>query len=419
MKKIYTAIIGAALFTANAAFADVFTVGDLQYTTLDESTCQLTKSFAGAIDLVIPSKVTDESTSKEYTVTSIKLNVFRSSTITSCVVPGTILKPGPNLFNMCRSLKSVTFEEGVEELGYNSFPMCTQLTTVNLPSSLKVLGGEDALGFSEGSAFEGCTAITSLKIPSGITEIPEKTFSGCTALASVTFEGKILKIGRNAFNNCTALATDLAFPEITSLGVNAFGYCSSLKKVELGGTLEAISNEAFYGCGNLEEIGLSEGLKTIGSYAFNGCGSLKSVVFPASVTEVGSEAFKDCSGLTSVSCMSEVPPTAYANTFSSGVYSSAILSVPAESDTAYGNAECWKLFNSRVGLSTGVGETFASSVSIKTVPGAIVIEGTEDVAEIYTLSGQMTERTVSREISLPAGIYILRIGGETFKTIVR
>ncbi len=419
MKKIYSVIIGAALATSNASFADVFTVGDLQYTTLDESTCQLTKSFAGAIDLVIPSKVTDEATSKEYTVVSIKYGVFRSSTITSCVVPGTILKPGPNLFNMCSSLKSATFEEGVEELGYNSFPMCTQLTTVNLPSSLKVLGGEDALGFSEGSAFEGCTAITSLKIPSGITEIPEKTFNGCTALASVTFEGKILKIGRNAFNNCTVLATDLAFPEITSLGVNAFGYCSSITKISLGGTLEAISNEAFYGCSKLEQISLGEGIKTIGSYAFNGCGALKSISFPASVTEVGSEAFKDCGGLTSVSCMSEVPPTAYANTFPSAVYSSAILSVPTESDAAYGNAEGWKLFENRVGLSTGVDQISVASVSVKTVPGTIVIEGTEDVAEVYTLSGQMMTRTSSREISLPAGIYILRIGGETFKTIVR
>lgn len=419
MKKIYTVLIGAALATANAAFADVFTVGDLQYTTLDESTCQLTKSFAGAIDLVIPSKVTDEATSKEYTVVSIKSGVFRSSTITSCVVPGTIIKPGPNLFNMCRSLKSVTFEEGVEELGYKSFPSCTQLTTVNLPSSLKVLGGEDAFGFSEGSAFQDCTAITSLEIPAGITKIPELTFSGCSALTSVIFKGEILTIGRNAFNNCTSLSSDLSFPSVTSLGVNAFGYCSSLTKISLGGTLEAISNEAFYGCSKLEEIGLSEGLKTIGSYAFNGCGALKSISFPASMTEIASDAFKDCNGLTSVICLSDVPPVAYSNTFPSNVYSSAILSVPTESDAAYGNAEGWKLFTNRVSLSTGVDQAFAISVSIKTVPGAILIEGTDEVAEIYTLSGQMMARTSSREISLPAGIYILRIGGETFKTVVR
>ena len=56
MKKIYTlpyALVIAALNTASS-YADVFTSGDLQYTTLDENTCEITKSFAGAADLVIP-----------------------------------------------------------------------------------------------------------------------------------------------------------------------------------------------------------------------------------------------------------------------------------------------------------------------------------------------------------------------------
>lgn len=108
MKKIYTlsyALVIAALNTASS-YADVFTSGDLQYTTLDENTCEITKSFAGAADLVIPPKATDEATGKEYTVVSIKYGVFRSSSITSCVVPGTITKCGPMLFNSCRSLKS-------------------------------------------------------------------------------------------------------------------------------------------------------------------------------------------------------------------------------------------------------------------------------------------------------------------------
>ena len=66
MKKIYTlpyALVIAALNTASS-YADVFTSGDLQYTTLDENTCEITKSFAGAADLVIPPKATDEATGK-------------------------------------------------------------------------------------------------------------------------------------------------------------------------------------------------------------------------------------------------------------------------------------------------------------------------------------------------------------------
>ena len=205
MKKIYTlpyALVIAALNTASS-YADVFTSGDLQYTTLDENTCEITKSFAGAADLVIPPKATDEATGKEYTVVSIKYGVFRSSSITSCVVPGTITKCGPMLFNSCRSLKSVTFEEGVEELGYSSFPSCSQLTQINLPTSLKVLGGEQYGNY--GSAFTGCTALKSITIPSGITEVPDKTFEGCSALEEVVFEGEITSIGESAFAGCNSL----------------------------------------------------------------------------------------------------------------------------------------------------------------------------------------------------------------------
>lgn len=417
MKKNYYSLLLAALCMPGLSYADVFTVGDLQYTTLNETTCELTKSFAGAVDLVIPSKVTNAET--EYTVVSIKSGVFRSATITSCVVPGTITKPGPSLFNMCRSLKSVTFEEGVEELGYNSFPMCSQLTTVNLPSSLKVLGGEDALGFSKGSAFSGCTALTQITIPSGITAIPEKTFNGCSSLASVTFAGAITTIGESAFANCKALASELRFPDITSIGANAFSYCTSLKKIELGSGLETITGQAFYGCSSLDDIVLSEGLKIVGSLAFNGCGALKSLYIPSSVTELASESFKDCTGLTSVTCNSEVPPVASANTFPTSIYGVAMLNVPAKSEQAYRDAECWKLFENISHVTVGVDDVVCSNVAVKTVAGAIIIEGDYSTAEVYTVSGQLVARTSAHEVSLPAGLYVVRVGNATYKTIVK
>ena len=417
MKKIYTlpyALVIAALNTASS-YADVFTSGDLQYTTLDENTCEITKSFAGAADLVIPPKATDEATGKEYTVVSIKYGVFRSSSITSCVVPGTITKCGPMLFNSCRSLKSVTFEEGVEELGYSSFPSCSQLTQINLPTSLKVLGGEQYGNY--GSAFTGCTALKSITIPSGITEVPDKTFEGCSALEEVVFEGEITSIGESAFYNCTALTSEFSFPALTSIGKNAFARCTSLKKTEIGGSLENLSEQAFYDSG-LEDITLNEGIKTIGSQAFYNC-KLKSVAFPASVTEIAAEAFKGCTALASVSCYSEVPPAAYTNTFDPDTYEFAPLRVPNSADAAYEAADCWNQFEERINISVGIEETVGNAISVKCIDGGISIEGTDATAEVWSVSGKLAARTSAREIRLPAGLYIVRVAGTNIKTIVR
>lgn len=419
MKKIYalsSALLVAALGTTSM-MADTFTVGDLQYTTLDDNTCAVSKSFATG-DLVIPSKVTNEENSNEYTVVSINSSVFRRSSITSCVIPGTITKPGPTLFVWCGSLTTVTFEEGVEELGYNSFQNCANLTTVNLPESLKVLGGEDAYGFGAGSAFQGCGKIETLVIPGGITEIPANTFSGCTILKDLTFKGEITSIGDNAFSNCKAL-TELSFPAVTSLGSTVFNYCDALKSVELGGTLENIPNETFYNCSSLEDVILGEGVTTIGTRAFNNCSALKTIAFPSTVTEIGESAFNGCNAISSIYCYSEVPPTANDNSFPGDVYTNATLYVSDTAEEAYKAATCWSKFENVQGISVGVEEIAGIEVSVKAVAGGIAIEGTDAVAEIYTVSGQFAARTAAREIQLPAGLYIVRVAGISAKALVK
>lgn len=419
MKKIYalsSALLVAALGTVNT-YAN-FTVDDIEYQTIDDNTARAYRYKGDATDVVFPSKVSDGET--EYTVTEITSMIFRYSSktgITSCVIPGTVKTCAASIFAQCRSLKKVTLEEGVEELGYQMFNGCGQLSEVSLPTTLTNLGGEGTFG--SGAAFMECPNLTNIKIPAGIREIPESTFSGCINLTSVTIEGEITSIGNNAFYNCNALASDLSFPAVTSLGSTVFIYCYALKSVELGGTLENIPNETFYGCSSLEDVILGEGIKTIGEYAFNGCGALKTIAFPSTVTEIGANAFKGCNALTSVYCYSEVPPTANDNSFPGDVYTNATLFVSDTAEDAYKTATCWSKFENVQGISVGVEEITGIEVSVKAVAGGIAIEGTDAVAEIYTVSGQLAARTAAREIQLPAGLYIVRVAGISAKALVK
>ena len=57
-----------------------------------------------------------------------------------------------------------------------AFRKCVNLKRVELPNSLKMIGG---------GAFAGCTALEKICIPDGVTEIGIGAFLGCSSLSDV------------------------------------------------------------------------------------------------------------------------------------------------------------------------------------------------------------------------------------------
>ena len=80
-------------------------------------------------------------------------------------------------------------------------------------------------------AFRGCSGLTSLTLPDGITEIGSSAFSGCSGLTTLTLPDGITEIGYRAFDGCSGL-TSLTIPDgITSIGEGAFKDCSGLTSI--------------------------------------------------------------------------------------------------------------------------------------------------------------------------------------------
>ncbi|MFQ7078478.1 MAG: leucine-rich repeat domain-containing protein [Christensenellaceae bacterium] len=74
------------------------------------------------------------------------------------------------------------------------------------------------------AAFQGCTALVSVKIPTRLTTVGRIAFSGCTKLATVTFEEDcaLQTISEGMFHKCTALSSITIPKKISAIDNGAF-----------------------------------------------------------------------------------------------------------------------------------------------------------------------------------------------------
>ena len=204
---------------------------------------------------------------------------------------------GKCAFKGCSGLTSLTLPAGITEIGDEAFEYCSGLTSLTLPDGITEIGS---------SAFFGCSGLTSLTLPAGITEISSYAFSSCSGLTSLTLPAGITSIGDDAFYGCSGL-TSITIPNgVTQIDKNAFRDCTGLTSLTLPANIKRIGESAFKNCSRLTSLNLPAGITTIGSSAFYGCSGLTSLTIPDGVTKIGKYAFSNCSYLTSLTIPSSV-----------------------------------------------------------------------------------------------------------------
>ncbi len=177
-----------------------------------------------------------------------------------------------------------------DKLGYFAFEGCSSLTSLTIPSSVT------SIGFS---AFSGCSGLTSLTIPSSVTSIGSSAFSGCSGLTSLTIPSSVTEIEHSAFSGCSSL-TSLTIPSsVTRIGQSAFEGCSGLTSLTISSSVTEICDYVFKGCSGLTSLTIPSSVTSIGYKVFSGCSGLASLTIPSSVTSISSGAFLFC-GLTNL-----------------------------------------------------------------------------------------------------------------------
>ena len=157
-----------------------------------------------------------------------------------------------------------------------------------IPEKITVDGVEYPVTSIANYAFESCSSLTSVAMPS-VTSIDDNAFNSCSRLISVDMP-LVTSIGGNAFHSCSSL-TSVAMPSVTSIDVGAFSSCSGLASVDMP-LVTSIGNSAFQSCSGLASVDMPS-VTSIGNQAFYGCSSLTSVTMP-SVKSIGNEAFYSC-----------------------------------------------------------------------------------------------------------------------------
>lgn len=249
--------------------------------------------------------------------TTLGEGVFRGcAKLQKVTLPTELTTIEKELFYDCKKLSEINFPSTLVTLGNHAFSGCASLVEVHLPASIRTIGenvfsgcvaieslkietnnffyssdnGENlncivAITMPNGEtvnklivgckntripsnssrpitvigqgAFYGCSTLTSINIPYGVTEIENEAFSGCQGLERIVIPASVTRVGDYAFSSCEAL-TSVTFtsPEegsesvgIQVLGQEAFSYCYSLSPgFHLPSSLKEVGAGLLYGC---------------------------------------------------------------------------------------------------------------------------------------------------------------------------
>ena len=341
-------------------------------------------------------------------VTSIGDYAFSDcSSLASITLPESVTSIGYYAFYYCSSLTSITLPESVTSIGNYAFRGCSSLYKVINYSYLSLSVGSSSYGYiayyakqiikgnelttigdfqfitSNGvhylanyigkktdvvlpdnyngasydignCAFYGCSSLTAITIPEGVTSIGDGAFRNCNSLYSVTIGSGVLSIGSNAFStpekviwltntpptgyaNAKGSINYVSNDQYTNLSnTKVYPYLSSMFEVEgvkyvpvspsertchaidcaYNNTAESVSISetssykgvamkvtevmpyTFYGNDHVKEVSVSH-LGNIGDYAFYDCDGIENVVV-SNQGGIGYQAFYNCDSIKDV-----------------------------------------------------------------------------------------------------------------------
>ena len=261
-KKMYMALL--TLTEINVPNGVVSIVGD-------------TLSGSSATKIILPDTVSSNLSGTVFNGMNKLSTIELSSTSKNLkLVDGNLYSyDGKRFIKYMGSSKNFTVPEGVETL--DSRCITKSMTTLNLPSTLKVI---------EGWSLESMSGVNLLNIPASVTTMYTYSFHANTKL-------------RVAEGNATYKSIDDVLI-LNKAGTKVIMASRNATTYNIPNTVTEIEKNAFYYCTKMISITIPDSVTTIGAGAFYSCSSLKEITIPQSVTSIGADAFLHCGNLTAI-----------------------------------------------------------------------------------------------------------------------
>lgn len=229
-KKLLTKIFSALCFmllSSNMYGEDInLTVNNFHYTLHENGTA----TFVGVKsekpqelelgNVVIPATISNEE--KEYQIVTIgKQAFYKCEKLTSVIIPEGVNKIEGEAFRGCTALKDITIPPSVTQIG--AWALLNTAWLENQPNGIVYINSVlyEYIG--------DMPAETSITVKEGIVTIAERAFFNYKNLVSITLPASLKRIGRAAFVGCENLK-ELLLPEnLQYIGSNIIG--KKLKKI--------------------------------------------------------------------------------------------------------------------------------------------------------------------------------------------
>jgi|GEM_PF-2422317 len=271
--------------------------------------------------ITIPNSVTNIGNRAFYDCSSLTTINVANDNPDYCSVDGVLFNKNRTTLILYPSAKSGSYAipDGVTRIEKSAFFNCTNLTSVTIPNSVKIIEDQafsssdftsviigNGITYFGTEAFQYCTSLTSVILVNGLKSIGDYAFKYCSSLTSITIPNSVTSIGGGAFAYCESLTSVTIPNSVTTIGEASFYGCSGLTSVTIGNSVTSIGTQVFYNCSGLTSVTIPNSVTSIGESAFDNCSSLTSVTIPNSVTSIGEHAFQRCSSLTSVTIPNSV-----------------------------------------------------------------------------------------------------------------